>query len=361
MTKKIIFSSGGTGGHIFPAINLMKYFSNKGVEVILVTDNRGENFLKGQEKFNSYIINSDTPTNKSIIKKALSFAGIFIAIIKSIFILRKEKPNLVFGLGGYVSFPVSFASKFLNIPLVIYENNLILGRANKILLRFSNKIFLNAEKIKNFPEKYKKKICTVGSILSNNIINYSITNKKNMNKNFTILVLGGSQGAEIFGKIIPLTIKMLENKGHKVEIYQQCIKSQKDSIIDFYKQNNIKHMVFEFTPNILDFISVSDIAISRCGASTIAELKHTLTPFIAVPLHNSIDDHQYLNAKYYEEMGCCWLMEHKNFSSKNLFNLILKIIEDKKELKNIKENMKRNQNKNVYSNIENAIKEFIDR
>ena len=82
MNKKIVFSSGGTGGHIFPAINLMKYFSNKGYKVLLVTDVRGNSFLKNYPKFRSYTLNTETPINKIFIKKILSFIRIFFSIIK---------------------------------------------------------------------------------------------------------------------------------------------------------------------------------------------------------------------------------------------------------------------------------------
>ena len=140
MTKKIIFSAGGTGGHIFPAINLMKHFSEKGYDVLLVTDKRGDSFINNYSKFKSHIITAGTPTGKNIIKKFLSFFVIFYSILKSIIILRKEKPDLIIGCGGYVSFPISFLSKFFNLPLVIYENNLALGRANKYLLPIAKKI-----------------------------------------------------------------------------------------------------------------------------------------------------------------------------------------------------------------------------
>ena len=128
---------------------------------------------------------------------------------------------------------------------------------------------------------------------------------------------------------------------------------------EFYRKNNIKSNIFNFTNNILDFVSSSDLAISRCGASTTAELVHTLTPFIAVPYPHSMDNHQYLNAKYYKEKGCCWIMEEDNFNSTNLFNLLMDIMKDKKKLENMRENMKKNDSKNVYTKIENAIKEFI--
>lgn len=359
MNKKIIFSGGGTGGHIFPAINLMKHFFDKEYKVILVTDNRGNNFIKNYSEFKSYILKTDTPTNKNLFKKFFSYFLIFYSIVKSILILKKEKPNLIFGFGGYVSFPISFASKFFNLPLVIYENNMVLGRTNKYLSSFSKKILLAKKITKNFPEKCKNKTYEVGSILNKDIINCSSFKGNNDKRKFSILVLGGSQGAEIFGKVIPTVIKMIKDAGYEIEINQQCTIDQKNSLIDFYKENNIKNYVFEFDKNILKLVLSSNIAITRCGASTTAELVHTFTPFIAVPLPNSVDNHQYLNAKYYENKGCCWLLEQNNFNTKNLFNLIMEIIKNENKLEDIRENMKKSYNKNVYSNIENEIKEFI--
>ena len=359
MNKKIIFSGGGTGGHIFPAINLMKHFFNKEYKVLLVTDNRGNNFIKNNSEFKSYTIRAGTPTNKNLFKKFFSYFLIFYSIIRSILILKKEKPDLIFGLGGYVSFPISFASRFFNLPLIIYENNMVLGRTNKYLSSFSKKILLAKKITKNFPEKYKSKTYEVGAVLSKNVINYSPFNANNDKRKFSILVLGGSQGAEIFGKVIPTVVKMIKDAGYEIEINQQCSIGQKNSLIDFYKKNNIKNYVFEFDKNILKLFLSSNIAITRCGASTTAELAHTFTPFIAVPLPDSIDNHQYLNAKYYENKGCCWLLEQSNFNTENLFNLIMDTIKNKNKLENIRENMKKNYNKNVYSNIENEIKEFV--
>ena len=358
MIKKIIFSSGGTGGHIFPAINLMKHFSKKGYEVILVTDKRGNNFLKDFSEFKSYIISADTPLNKNLFKKILSFIIIFCSIIRSIFILNKERPQLVIGFGGYVSFPISFTSRFFNFPLILYENNLTLGRVNKYLLPFIKKILLAKKIPTNFPEKYKNKIYQVGTILNKDIINYTFKKKENR-RNFSILVLGGSQGAEVFGKIVPSVIKMIKDKGYDIEINQQCIENQKNLVTEYYTKNGIKNNVFEFTNDILNLISSTDLAISRCGASTAAELVETCTPFIAVPYPYSMDNHQYLNGKYYENKGCCWLLEQSNFNSVSLFNLIMEIIKDKKKLEKVRENMKKNDNKNVYINVESAIKEFI--
>jgi len=357
MSKKIVFTAGGTGGHIFPAINLMKDFSERGYEVLLITDSRGEKFIKKYSELKFFVIEASTFTNKNLIKKIFAIFIILYSMIGAALILRKEKPDLVFGFGGHVSFPISFVSKFFNIPLVIYENNMILGRANKYLAMFSRKIFISRGITNKFLQKYKNKVFEIGPILNKKIINY--TNKQ-MNKNvFSILVMGGSQGAKIFGNIVPDVIKSLNDKVEKIQIYQQCVKGQQEEISNFYKRNNIKNYVFEFDKNILELILSSDLAITRCGASSTAELTQTLTPFIAIPLPDSIDNHQYLNAKYYENKECCWIMEQKNFSSKNLFNLIEEIAKNKNKLENIRENMKKISSKNVYNDIENRIKELI--
>ena len=93
MTKKIIFSAGGTGGHIFPAINLMKHFFDKGYKVLLVTDNRGKNFVKNYSEFKSYVLKTGTPTNKNLFKKFSSFLVIFYSIVRSVIILKKQNQS----------------------------------------------------------------------------------------------------------------------------------------------------------------------------------------------------------------------------------------------------------------------------
>jgi UDP-N-acetylglucosamine--N-acetylmuramyl-(pentapeptide) pyrophosphoryl-undecaprenol N-acetylglucosamine transferase len=359
MSKKIIFCAGGTGGHIFPAVNLMKHFFDLGYNVLLITDKRGNKFIKNHVEFRSYILNTFTPTNKNILKKITSYFLIFYSIIKSIIIIKKEKPNLIIGFGGYVSFPTCFASKFFKLPLVIYENNIIIGRANKHLLPYSKKMLIAKKIIKNYPEKFRSKIYEVGAVLNKDVINYLHKAKSKYEEKISILVLGGSQGAEVFGTIIPKAIKQLKDSGYNVEINQQCVLKQKDSLISFYNKNNIKNYIFVFEKKVSNLILSSNIAITRCGASTTSELAYTLTPFIGVPLANSIDNHQYLNIKYYVDQGCGWLLEQKNFNPENLLNLIIEIIKNKNKLETTSQYIKNTITRNVYQNIENEIKEFI--
>ena len=103
----------------------------------------------------------------------------------------KEKPDLVFGLGGYVSFPISLASRFLNLPLVIYESNILMGRTNKYLSSFSKKILVANDIINNLPKKYQHKTFQVGPILNKSLMSGSFFIKKDDEKKFSLLVLGG--------------------------------------------------------------------------------------------------------------------------------------------------------------------------
>jgi len=357
--KKIIFSSGGTGGHIFPTLGIVEYFMKKGHQVKIVTDLRGSQYIKNNSQIKLFILNTDTPFNKMYFKKIYSYLKIFLSIIKSLFFLIREKPNLVFGLGGYVSFPLSISARILNISLVIYENNVVIGKTNNFLLPFAKKVLIASDKIYNCPTKYKNKIHLVGHILRKKITDHSLRKEKKRDDSFSIVVLGGSQGAEVFGKSTPLAVKKLKESGYRIKIFHQCIKKQKDSLIDFYNNNKIENNVFEFTDNILEYMLNSDIAITRCGASTTAELIYTQTPFIAVPYPHAMDNHQFHNAKYYENKGYCWMIEQTNFNDEVLFNLILKILKDKKKLDNIRENMKKKDTYNTNENIERAVEEFL--
>ena len=252
MNKKIFFASGGTGGHIFPAIGLVKYLKNKGYLATIGTDLRGLKYLDNNQKIKSYTVNADTPSKSISLKNFFSYFKILISIFKSILILKNEKPNLIIGFGGYVSFPYCAAGILLRIPIFLYENNLILGRANRHLLPFSTKILVSNDIINNYPHKYKSKISCVGHILREDFLKSTSDIKQKKNNKFTILIMGGSQGAEIFGKIIPEAIKKINNLGYKIKIYQQCTKNQKEFLINFYKNNNIECEIFYFTDNILE-------------------------------------------------------------------------------------------------------------
>ena len=263
MKKKIIFSSGGTGGHIFPTISLMKYFFSQNYDVTLVTDERGSKYIDKNLNFKNFFINTDTPFNKNLIKKIFAYIKIFFALIKSFYILLKIRPNLIIGMGGYVSFPICLVSAILKIPVVLYESNLILGRSNKFLLPICKKVIISTDYLENIPKKYEHKFISVGHIIREELYNIKNFNKGSIKTN-NILIIGGSQGAEIFGKIIPRVINQIKKDISDIKIFQQCLNTQIEEIKSFYKNNNIEDEVFSFKKDIYKTILNTKLAITRC-------------------------------------------------------------------------------------------------
>ena len=135
--KKIIIATGGTGGHVFPALSLSEYLKNN-FNIEIFSDKRGLKYFENKENIRR--VSAGTIFQKNLFKAILNLGKIIFSIIDSFFYLKKIKPDVVFGMGGYSSFPVCVASYLLKIPIIIYENNLILGRTNRVLLPLVKKI-----------------------------------------------------------------------------------------------------------------------------------------------------------------------------------------------------------------------------
>ena len=358
--KKILIATGGTGGHIFPAYSLANYLIKENYSVKLTTDKRGLKYLKDYKNFNIIKIVSSPLIKKNILVLFFSVFTIVYAIIKSFFILLFNRPSIVFGMGGYSSFPICIAASILRIKFIIYENNLIIGRANKYLLNFAEKIFVSYKDLEGISEKNLKKIIVVGNIIREEIIKLNLHDDfKNELDTINILVLGGSQGAKIFAEKLPKVFKDLKENGISLRIYQQCQSNQKNELSKFYKNENIKFEIFSFTNKISDYYIKSNLVITRSGASALGELINVKIPLIAIPLPTSADNHQYKNAKFYEKKGMCFLLEEKNISE-NLYNLISSNFKDNTKFNKIKSNQRQYSDKDVFNKLNFNIEKIIN-
>ena len=168
--QKIFISTGGTGGHIFPAISLADDLKEK-YNIEIITDNRGLKYLSNYKKIKIKIINSSTIFNKNIIKFFIGFIKVIISFFISILFIIKNRPNLIIGMGGYSSFPFCVAGFCLRIPVLIYENNLVIGKANKYLLPLVKKIVVSTNNVEGIIPKYKNKIFSSGYLIRRQILN----------------------------------------------------------------------------------------------------------------------------------------------------------------------------------------------
>ena len=356
--KKILIATGGTGGHVFPAYSLASYLIKNNYNVQISTDTRGYIFLKKYK--NLKIINLPlSPLKKGIFNFLFSIAKIFYSIITSFIFLLFNRPSVIFGMGGYSSFPICVAASILRIKFVIYENNLIIGKANKYLLPFAKKIFVSYGELDGISEKYNKKICEVGNIVREEIINSYSSDQVRKFDSIKILVLGGSQAAKAFAEVLPQIFEKLKNSNLPIKVYQQCLEKQNDQLSHFYKKSNINYEIFNFTSKIVDYYSKANLVITRSGASVLGELINYKIPFIAIPLPNSADNHQYKNALFYAKKGYGNFLEEKDIK-KQLYNLIVSTFNDKSMLNSILLNQRQHFDKDIFKNLNNQIEIILN-
>ncbi len=355
--KKILICTGGTGGHIFPAISLAEYLEKKNFNVDFITDYRAKKFINNINLKKINFINVKTPTGKKGFGLIYSIFLIFITFLYSIFFLLLKKPQLIIGSGGYVSFPILLAARILKKKFVIYETNSVVGRVNKFFLKSSTKIFTGYP-LKNLNND---KITFVGQLIREQIYIAKKNNyfKKDDNFDFTLLIIGGSQGAEIFSETLPRSLNKLFNLNKKIRIFHQVGNKEQELKIDLSYKNNSNVTIFNFEPNIEKYMTLSDLVITRAGSSTLSELAFLEIPFIAIPFKGSLDNHQFYNADYFFRMNACWLIDQQDLSSEKLFDLVTELIRNKEKLLEKKSKLKELSKRDVNEIFEKEINKIL--
>jgi len=354
MKKNILISTGGSGGHVVPATIFYEHLK-KIFDVSISSDKRGVQFLD-KLKYDIKIIN--TPKlSKNLFLIPFKILIIIYLIIKSFFFLKRKKIDILISTGGYMSLPLCIASKILNIKIFLFEPNMVLGRANKMFVRFCKKIFCYSDKIKNFPNNLKNKISITQTLLRKEF--YSVKPSEDFNNEINLLIIGGSQGAALFDTAINDSIIKISKK-YKLKIFQQTNYKNYKNLKNSYSKNNIESKLFNFNENISNFMSISNLCITRAGASTLAELTFLNVPYIAVPLPLAKDNHQYENANFYEKKQCNWVLNQSELNERNLTNKLINIIENKDDYLNKKNNMRNFSYQNTWNNINQKIITIIN-
>ena len=354
MKKKILISTGGSGGHVVPATILYEHLKDQ-FEVLMTSDKRGVRFLKVDD-YNLSIFNVN-PISKNFFLIPFQFFLILSLIIKSLYFFKKNKIDILISTGGYMSLPLCLASKLLNIKLFLYEPNIVLGRSNKFFINYCQKIFCYSNKIKNFPDKFKNKIITIPPLLRKKF--YDLSKIEKINEEVNLLIIGGSQGARIFDTLVQNSIIKLSKK-YKFKVYQQSIVSNFVNLKKVYQDNNIECELFDYSEDVSSFMQKSNICITRAGASTLAELVFLNLPHVAIPIPTAKDNHQFENANFYNEIGCNWILKQNITDEESIANIITIIIDNRNEYLEKQNNMKNFSYQNSWNNINQKIKSIIN-
>ena len=168
---------------------------------------------------------------------------------------------------------------FLNIKFVIYENNLIIGKANRYLLPFAKKIFVSYQELEGIHKKYNNKVVKIGNLVREEIINKGISNyERDQFNKLKILILGGSQAAKVFGEELPEIFEKIKNLKLPIKVYQQCLENQNNELIEFYKRTEIEHEIFNFTNNIVEYYLKTNLVITRSGGFSVRRINKYKNP-----------------------------------------------------------------------------------
>jgi len=363
---KALITGGGTGGHIYPALSVADELKDRGwdIEYVGSSNSLEEEILSNTEyTFNPIKV---LPLPRSInLKLFKSFFISIKAIFKSYKLIKKIKPDIVFGTGGYVTGPVLIGAFLGKIPTVIHEQNIYPGITNKILSFFVTKIAVtNIDAKKYFNKRVRAKIVQTGNPIRKKIVQTDrITGLKNlklsMNKK-TLLIMGGSQGSETINNAFSNTAARLL-KDNNLQVIIITGKDNYDSFINKNKyviENNSKSLkVLPYLNNIEWAYAAADLIIYRAGATGLAEITGCGLPAILVPYPYSAEDHQKYNAEFMERSGAAIMVEDNKLTGDKLNSIINNIIFDDNKLREMSKKCKKLANLNASEKIVDIIEE----
>ena len=355
MKKKILISTGGTGGHVIPASIFFEHLKND-FDVFLTSDDRGMKFLN-LEKEKVKIINTPKLKN-NLFLLPFNFLLIIFLTIKSLFFIRKNNINILISTGGYMSLPLCISAKILNLKIYLFEPNMVIGRANIFFINLSKKIFCYSNNIINFPKKYLNKIIIINPLLRKNFYSIKFNDRKILDE-VKLLIIAGSQGAKFFDQEVKDAVINLSKK-YKLKIYQQTNNENLQTLKNFYNSKNIDHELFNYKENVSEFISDANLCITRAGASTLSELTFLNVPYLAIPYPSAKDNHQYENALFYKNKNCCWILDQNSITGETLSKKLIQIIENKDDYLEKKKNMKNFSYQNSWNKINEKIIQTIN-
>ncbi len=326
----VIVTTGGSGGHIFPAEAIAGALLAAGCEVIFVTDKRGQAFHSLGVP--TYRLSSASVTGRSPIRKIFAAVKLLVGAAQALRLLQKLKPSLVIGVGGYASFPAVLAAHLWRIPVMLHEQNALLGRANRVLAAGTRLIVTSFEKTKRIPDDVPH--MRVGMPARPRILEKEHHPYPSSGGDFHLLIFGGSQGARVFSKRLPdVLLKLPTRLQEKLVLVQQARIEDVDELKEMYSNAPFKSVTIEpFFKNMPELLTQSHLVIGRAGAGTITELSIIGRPAILVPLPGA-EDHQLENAKQFCDAGAGWLVVESTFDADAVADRLLELMDNPDLLK----------------------------
>ncbi len=325
MSKSALIMAGGTGGHIFPGLAVAQALRERGWRVHWL-GGRGqpgqpsmESQLVPPQGFAFETIDFGGLRGKGLVTVALLPLRLLKAFWQSIQVLRRVKPDVVVGLGGYITFPAGLMAVALGKPLILHEQNSVAGLANKVLSNVADRVFTA------FPNVIKGAVW-VGNPLRAAFLSQPAPAERFAGRSgpLQLLVVGGSLGAKALNEIVPQALALLPADQRPVVTHQSGAK-QIDALRANYAQAGVAAQLTPFIDNTAQAFADADLIICRAGASTVTEIAAVGAAALFVPFPSAVDDHQTHNANFLVDQGAGWLVQQRDLSAQSLADMLSKM------------------------------------
>lgn len=314
MSYRIALAAGGTGGHLFPAVALARELLARGHEVTVLTDPRGAKFDAGVQV-------RSVPASRLAGGLAAKLAGalqLLRGVAASAWHLKRDRVDLLVGFGGYPSVAPVLAARLTGVPVVLHEQNAVLGRANAQLARHAKLMATSFPEVDGLSGRAQR--LTGNPVRAEAVAARAVPFRAPEDDGpFHLLVFGGSQGASIFADVVPAACALLpERLRARLRVTQQARPEDVAATESAYAGIGIAAEVAAFFNDLPARMAGSHLIVARAGASTVAEVLTVGRPAVLVPYPHAMDDHQTANARAVDEAGAAWLMPQTAFTPEAL-------------------------------------------
>ncbi len=311
--KSIMIMAGGTGGHIFPALAVAKEMREAGWRVVWLGNPDGmEARLVPQHGFEMVWVRFSALRGKGLARKLMLPLNLLRGFWQGLQAIRLVRPNVVLGMGGYITFPGGMMAALTGVPLVLHEQNSVAGLANKVLARVADRI------VTGFPDVLK------GGDWLGNPVRPEIAALPAPAERFAgrsgalrVLIIGGSLGAQALNEIVPQGMSRL-NADELPQIVHQAGEKHIDALKAAYASVGVEAHCVPFVEDMAGAYGWADLVICRAGALTIAELAAAGVASILVPFPHAVDDHQTGNAKFLVNVGGAFLLPQTELTADSI-------------------------------------------
>jgi UDP-N-acetylglucosamine--N-acetylmuramyl-(pentapeptide) pyrophosphoryl-undecaprenol N-acetylglucosamine transferase len=332
--RRIALAAGGTGGHVFPALSLADALSARGHQVFVLTDARGGAFDTPDTPCSVHLVRAASPSKTGFLAKLAAVTTLGLGILDAGRVLKTFRIEAVVGFGGYSSVPAVIAGSWLNRPVVLHEQNAVLGRANRWLVARADVVATSFDATIGV-DGAGQPIERTGNPVRMSVLAHRAEPYRPPvdDAPIQLCVFGGSLGARVFSDLLPAALGLLpERLRARLRLTQQCRPEDLEKVQRAYGALGLQAEVGAFFDDLPARLAAAQLVIARGGASTLSELAAIGRPSILVPYPHAMDDHQSRNAAAMVAVGGGWSLPEATLTAKRLAERLETVLSDSETL-----------------------------